>query len=121
MYKSFFKTLKEWKLSAFEDDPIIYNVENENTEFKEDQTNEDLKICLRKLWEKDPTKLLTFVKNFITRRKYQYQIEICLEMILNFNKVTQLDKLNDTVKENGKDLLQTLNIYKNFNKRNLKL
>ena len=42
-------------------------------------------------------------------------------MVLNFNKVTQIDKLNDTVKENGKDLLQTFKIYQNFNKRNLKL
>lgn len=63
-----------------------------------EENKNSLRETLKNIWEKDPAKLLLFLKNFITRRKYQYAVDVCLEMVLTFNNVTNLEKLSDQVK-----------------------
>lgn len=114
LYQNFFKVIQEW-VSGKQQNEVIYDIENEQFQYEQSTPKEELVSTIKELWEENPAKLFFLLKNFITRRKYQFSIDICLQIVLNLNKITQLSKINDNLKDNNQSLVQSLKAFQTFN------
>lgn len=120
MMVTFFETIMKWRAHFFNSSQLIYSFEGfqEQTNPKNEETFENLiSPAILQIYKKDKKGLFLMLKNFMTHSKFIFLVQTILKILLNHQKMSELQTLQDELKESNLDLQQLFEIYKVFTER----